>query len=230
MPSEYRAITQETWDSIADSFDTTRQKPWKYCLDFIGSLDKKDVVADIGCGNGRHLFPCAEKCSSVIGVDISMKLLRIIQKKLQGKPRENVSLVHADVVELPFARDSFDVVLFIASLHNIKGKDNRRRALKEVLRVLKPQGTALISVWSRWQDKYYTYFFKQFFVRTREFGDIDVYWRQHNLQVPRFYHLYSKGEFHRELHHVGCEISRIESVNIHSKRLPDNYFAIIRKR
>lgn len=230
MPSEFRSFSQKTWDSIAESFDTTRQKPWKYCLDFVDSLNKRDMVADIGCGNGRHLFPCAKKCSRVLGVDLSMKLLKIVQKKLHGKSLTNVSLIHADVVQLPFAQDSLDAVLFIASLHNIQGKNHRRVALKEILRVLKPQGVGLISVWSRWQDTYYKYFLKQFFVRTREFGDIDVYWRQHNLNIPRFYHLYSKNEFHRELRHVGFEIQRIKAVKIRSKRFPDNYFAYVQKR
>jgi len=230
MSSAYRCIAQETWDAIAESFDVTRQRPWRYCLDFIDSLQGKDMVADVGCGNGRHLLPCADHCSSVFGVDISMRFLRIVQKKLQSRSLKNVSLIHADAVQLPFATDSLDGVLFIASLHNIQGKDHRRSALKEILRVLKPQGTALVSVWSRWQDRFYTYFLTQFFVRTCTFGDIDIHWRQHNLNVPRFYHLYSSREFRHELQQAGFEIQRMERVKIHSKRFADNYFAVVRKR
>ena len=122
MQPEYRASAEETWDAIAESFDTTRQKPWKFCLDFIRSLKNTDVVADIGCGNGRHLLPCAENCSHAVGVDISQNLLRIVQKKLHNKNIGNVSLIHADVVQLPLADNSLDAVLFIASLHNIQGK------------------------------------------------------------------------------------------------------------
>jgi ubiquinone/menaquinone biosynthesis C-methylase UbiE len=199
MQSEYRISAEQTWDVIAESFDTTRQKPWKFCLDFIRSLKNTDVVADIGCGNGRHLLPCAENCSYAVGIDISQNLLRIVQNKLSNKHIINVSLIHADVVQLPLADNSLNAVLFIASLHNIQGKEHRRTALKEVARVLKPNGIALISVWSRWQDKYYKHFLKQLIVRTRDFGDIDVYWRQHNLNVPRFYHLYGKVEFFQEL-------------------------------
>ncbi|KYK21013.1 ubiquinone/menaquinone biosynthesis protein [Thermoplasmatales archaeon SM1-50] len=230
MASEYRFITQETWDAIAESFDTTRQKPWNFCLDFIDSLNQKDVAADIGCGNGRHLIPLANTCSSVFGVDISMKLLRIVQKKLRNSSLKNVSLIHTDAVQLPFAKECLDVVLLIASLHNIQGKIHRITALKEIFRVLKSQGIALISVWSRWQDRYFIYFLKQFFVHTREFGDIDIYWRQHTLDIPRFYHLYSNSEFSRELQQVGFQIQQIKSIKIHSKRFPDNYFAIVRKR
>ncbi|MBN1860801.1 MAG: methyltransferase domain-containing protein [Candidatus Thermoplasmatota archaeon] len=230
MQSENRVIAQKIWDTIAESFDTTRQKPWSNCLEYIHSLNPTDIVADIGCGNGRHLLPCAEQCKSVFGVDVSSQFLQIVQKKLHHKLITNTSLIHADAVYLPFTADSFDAILFIASLHNIKGKDYRHQALTEVARVLKPQGTALISVWSRWQDKYCKYFLKQLITRKREFGDIEVCWRQHHLNVPRFYHLYAKGEFLRDLQSAGFQIQRCESVKICSKRFPDNYFALVRKR
>jgi ubiquinone/menaquinone biosynthesis C-methylase UbiE len=230
MQPAYRLTAEKTWDAIADSFNTTRQNPWKYCLNFIDSLKETDVVADLGCGNGRHVFPCAEQCSSVFGVDISVEMLNIVKMKLHMKSMRNVSLVHADVVQLPIADNMLDAVLFIASLHNIQGKEHRHAALQEVMRVLKPQGSALISVWSRWQDKYYKYFLKQFIVRSRDFGNINVYWRQHNLSVPRFYHLYGKAEFLQELRDAGFRIEDLSSVKIHSKRFPDNYFAIVRKR
>jgi len=230
MQPEYRASAEETWDAIAESFDITRQKPWKFCVDFIRTLKNTDVVADVGCGNGRHLLPCAESCSHAVGVDISQNLLRIVQKKLHNKNIDNISLIHADIVQLPLADNSLDAVLFIASLHNIQGKENRCHALQEIARVLKLNGVALISVWSRWQDIYYKHFMKQFIFRSREFGDIDLFWRQQNLNVPRFYHLYSKGEFLRELRGARFHIQSIQSVKIHSKRFPDNYFAVVEKR
>lgn len=230
MQFEYRTTAQQTWDAIAESFDATRQKPWAYCLEFIGTVRPTDVVLDLGCGNGRHLLASAERCSRVIGVDISNQLLRITQQKLRKKNIASAALVHADVVELPFKKDSVDVVLFIASLHNIPGKENRYAALREVLRVLKPTGVALISVWSRWQEHYFKHFLKEFFLRSREFGDIDILWRQRNLNIPRFYHLYAKNEFRKELRRAGFAIQHIDSVRIHSKRFPDNYFALVRKR
>jgi ubiquinone/menaquinone biosynthesis C-methylase UbiE len=230
MQPEYQVTAQHTWDIIAESFDSTRQRPWRYCLDFIETLDESYQVMDLGCGNGRHLLPCAVRCSQAVGLDISQKLLCIVQKKLQNASLKNVSLVHADAVQLPFAPNVFDAALFIASLHNIKGRQHRQAALDEMWRVLKPQGTALISVWSRWQDKYFAHFLKQWIRRENEFGDIEVYWRHHALDIPRFYHLYGKSEFRHELWSAGFKIERMEGVRLHSKRLPDNYFAVVRKR
>jgi tRNA (uracil-5-)-methyltransferase TRM9 len=230
MQSDNQRTTEETWDAIAESFDTTRRLPWKQCLDYIHTLKNTDIVADIGCGNGRHLLPCADHCQYVIGLDISRKLLNIVQKAVEKKNIQNVSLIHADAVTLPLRNESLNAVLFIASLHNIQGKENRRSALREILRVLKPGGTALISVWSRQQDRYRRFFAHQRFFRRQELGDIDIYWRQHNMSIPRFYHLYGMGEFVQDLRQTGFQIENFQCVKIHSKRFPDNYFAVIRKR
>jgi len=65
--------------------------------------------------------------------------------------------------------------------------------------------------------------------RSSEFGDIDIYWRQRHLNVPRFYHLYSRNEFVRELHDEGFTVEHVEDARLHSKRFTDNYFALVRK-
>ncbi len=228
MP-EGSSEAQRTWDAIAESFDVTRRVPWKQCLDYIATLQKTDVVVDCGCGNGRHLFPAAVQCSSAVGVDISSKLLMIVRQRMDEKKAGNITLVHGDLVHLPFKSASVDAVLCVASLHNIRGRENRHAAVREMYRILKPQGKGLVSVWSRWQDRYRGYFAKQVFVRSSELGDITIYWRQHHLDVPRFYHLYSRNEFVRELCDEGFTVEHLEEARLHSHRFPDNYFAHVRK-
>jgi len=231
MQDELVKNSQETWDAIAKSFDVTRRKPWKEVIDFIEKIPKSSFVADIGCGNGRHLIPCAQHCKKVIGIDISIELLKIVQKKLDKTNLTNVNLVHSDIVNMPFEDNVFDYVLFIASLHNIKDRDRRITALKEVKRILKKDGKAIVSVWSRWQDKYRKQFLKKWFTKTgeEEFGDIDIYWKQHGLNIPRFYHLYSKREFVSNLKRAGFKTIEMQEVKLLSKKHPDNYFAVVSK-
>ncbi len=227
----YKNESEHTWDAIAKSFDVTRRKPWKQCIDFINKLSKTDIVADVGCGNGRHLLPCIKQCKQVIGIDISRELLYIIQEKIKQSNLKNTCLIQSSAVNIPLKDNSLDKVLFIASLHNIKRRDRRIQSLKEIKRILNKDGKALVSVWSRWQDKYRKLFFKKWFTQLgeSEFGDIDIYWRQHGLNIPRFYHLYSKKEFRNDLLSADLKIIDMMEVKLHSKKHPDNYFAIVRK-
>jgi len=153
----------------------------RQCIDFINGLSESQTVADIGCGNGRHLLPCAERCKNVIGIDISQNLLNIAKNKSKEKGLNNVDFIHANMVKIPLKNDSVGTVLCIASLHNIKGREERLRSLKEIHRILKNGGRALISVWSRWQDKYRIHYLKKLFYSEEEFGDIEIYWRQKGI-------------------------------------------------
>ena len=232
MTNVYTKKSRNTWNSIAKSFDSTRRKTWKECIDFIDSLPKNSVVADIGSGNGRHLIPCAQRVKKVIGIDVSDELLKIVQKKVDKNNLKNVELVQSDAVDLPLKDNSVDAVLFIATLHNIQKKHRRIMALEEVRRILKPEGKAIISVWSRWQDKFRQDFIKRCFFRyeRKEFGDIKLHWKQHGLNVPRFYHLYSKREFVKDLKEAGLRIIEIKSKKISSKKYSDNFFAYVKKK
>lgn len=220
---------EETWNIIAESFDRTRKKPWPQVIDFINEISGSEIVADIGCGNGRNIIPFSNQFKKIFGIDISKKMLNIVKLKSDGKKLNNLYLLKADMINLPMKNDSFDAILFIASVHNIKGRDNRVQSLKEINRILKKDGKALISVWSRWQDKYRYKFFKKLVYRKEEFGDINIYWKQHNLNIPRFYHLYSKREFINDLIQSNLKIKKIDSIKLHSKISADNYFAIVQK-
>ena len=231
MSDEYTRQSEKTWNSIANSFDLTRTKSWDICIDFINNLPKDSIVADVGSGNGRHLIPCANHCKKVIGIDVSDELLRIVKKKVEENNLKNVELIKADAINIPLKDNSVDAILFVASLHNIVKRYRRIKALEETRRILKPEGKAIISVWSRWQDKFRSDFIKRCLspYKRKEFGDVKLVWTQHGLNVPRFYHLYSKREFINDLKKANLSIIEIKSVKISSKKYPDNFFAIVKK-
>ncbi len=210
------------WDIIARSFDATRKHAWGECLKFIEEVYGN--VIDIGCGNARHLIHIVKKSEMAVGIDKSYRMLEICKEKIK-----DALLVCGDACHLPFKDNTFDFALFIATLHNIKGRENRIKALKELKRVLKKNGKALISVWAKWQDKWRKHFIKELFKFWKEHGDIYIPWRKDGLNVMRFYHLYSKREFKRDIEKAGLKIDRIWSVKKVSKKYADNHFAIVRK-
>jgi len=230
MTNVYTKKSEDTWNAIAKSFDSTRRKPWIECIDFINNLSKESLVADIGCGNGRHLIPCAKQCKKVFGVDVSEELLKIVQKKITENNLSNVELMHSEAVNIPIKDNLVDAVLYIATMHNIPQRYRRLKSLMEINRILKKDGEAIISVWSRWQDKFRQHFIKKCLtnVNRKEFGDIDVYWRQHGLDISRFYHLYSKRELQNDIKQAGLDLIKIEGVKYFSKNYFDNYFAIVK--
>lgn len=221
---------EKTWDTIAESFDKTRRKVWSECTEFINHLDHQENSLDLACGNGRHLFPLAKKTKSAIGIDISKNLLKIIQNKIQQKNIKNISLFHANAKDIPLKKNTIDTVIYIAALHNIKFKKNRIKSLKEVRRILKKDGSALISVWSREQDRFRNYPFEKNIKNKEktEYGDITIFWRQDKHDIPRFYHLYSKQEFIEDIEKSGLDILEISESKIVSKNYPDNFFAHVR--
>ena len=218
-----------TWDTIAKSFDKTRKAPWPLVLEFITSLSSESKIIDLGCGNGRHLIPAADHSQISIGLDISRKMLDITQQKTSQIKLFNTSFIQGTLYRLPLKTESLDAALCIASLHNIQTRELRQQCTKEIFRILRPNGKVLFSVWSREQER-----FKNDIQLKKaenvEPGDIDVYWKQDNLNVPRFYHLYNLREFKEDIETGGFTIHSMQAEKISSKKEADNYFAIALKR
>jgi arsenite methyltransferase len=58
---------------------------------------------------------------------------------------EKVELRNEDVRSMSFPNDTFDVVLSNLCIHNVPTKDGREKACREIARVLKPNGIAIIT-------------------------------------------------------------------------------------
>jgi len=110
-------------------------------------------VLVVGCGGGRELEYFIEVEAIVVGVDFSRGMLNQAREKIRSlKPNiENdtvlhLSLVQADAINLPFEDSAFDMVLCLSTLNYIP---NYEHAIKEMHRVLKPQGKLIITVINR---------------------------------------------------------------------------------
>lgn len=99
-----------------------------------------DRVLEIGCGNGNLLGPLAGTCRAV-GVDLTTEMLRVARARHAAIDM----LARADATGLPFRDDSFDVVYTSRCLINVLDRRKQASALGEILRVVKPGGTVLLS-------------------------------------------------------------------------------------
>jgi len=112
-----------------------------------------EMVLDIGTGQGPLMNGAAKHLTTgkSIGIDIwSSKDLseNSIEKTLENAELEGVKtkieVRNEDARSLSFADNSFDVVFSLLCIHNIEPKADQEKACLEIVRVLKPNGTALI--------------------------------------------------------------------------------------
>lgn len=228
------AATHDDWEAIAGGFHRTRSRPWTDVLAWsLGRLPPEGGrILDLGGGNGRHAIPLAREGYDVVEADFSRALLGHA-RDVARKEEERLHLAQASATALPLKGASFDGALFIAALHTIPGRANRIAALAELHRVLKPGALALVTVWSRWQEKYAWEFLKELpralLEGRRDFGDKLVPWREGEMGLLRYYHFYTRAELRADLHAAGFDGVSITSHRIASRMWGDNLFAEIRR-
>ncbi len=122
----------------------------------ISMIDWKgnEKVLDIGTGRGLLMIGAAKKLTQgkCIGIDIwnagdmhgNTYQNTMRNAELEGV-LEKVEVRNEDVRSMSFPNDTFDVVLSNLCIHNIPTKEGREKACREIARVLKPNGTAIIA-------------------------------------------------------------------------------------
>lgn len=174
--------TQEIFDKIAESWYNFRHRTiFQKELDEMAQRWQKGKLLNVGCGHGPDFPPFAQNFE-LYGMDISPKMLELA-RKYADKFNFKVELKQGDARKLPYSDGYFDFVIAVASLHHVVGKVGRINAFKEINRVLKPGGEAFITVWNKWQPKFW---FKA--------KDVQVPWKQKTEVLYRYYHLFSYGE------------------------------------
>jgi SAM-dependent methyltransferase len=104
-------------------------------------LEGRDVrsVLDLGCGAGRHSRALCERWLTV-GLDLSAALLKIARREMPDAP-----YVRADMRELPFAPESFDLVVnLFTSFGYFEDDLENERVLVRVCDALRRGGTLVI--------------------------------------------------------------------------------------
>ena len=90
-------------------------------------------VLDIGCGTGELCFElCRQKHCKVIGLDLSLKMIRFADERNSYR---DVTFVHGDITDLSIYPDhSFDFAVMLVFIHELDA-GQQKRALSEALRV-----------------------------------------------------------------------------------------------
>ncbi len=126
----------DTFDDVMNEYDVGRRIEIVF-EDFLARYPIDGCrLLDAGCGTGRFSALAASMGAEVIALEIGRSLLSRVVMKCPAIP------ACGDVTRLPFHDDSFDVVLSSECIEHTPTPD---RAVRELVRVLRPGGRLVIT-------------------------------------------------------------------------------------
>ena len=150
-------MVADVFHSVASRYDLMNDlmsggihRVWKRFTIELSGVRTGNAVLDIAGGTGD----LAARFSDIVGAkgrvvlaDINDSMLKVGRDKLLDNGRmSNLEFVQADAQYLPFPDDTFDCITIAFGLRNVTDKD---RALRSMLRVLKPGGRLLVLEFSK---------------------------------------------------------------------------------
>lgn len=108
------------------------------------NIKEKEVLLDLGCGQGFFIEKISDKYSNIDihGIDLSSKLLKLAEEKFSKN--KHIFLKQTDAINLSHIKDSsIDKVYSVLALQNMADVDG---VIQEVKRVLKPNGRCLFVI------------------------------------------------------------------------------------
>ncbi|MBA2494688.1 MAG: methyltransferase domain-containing protein [Acidobacteria bacterium] len=113
---------------------------------FENGMFKKPVrakkVLEIGAGTGNFLAPAAERFEQVVGIDIAMRWLHVSRRRFMEMGIPVPPLVCCCAENLPFANDSFDLVVANSTIEFVR---DQRQVFAECSRMLGEDGAMYIN-------------------------------------------------------------------------------------
>ncbi|MBI2233018.1 MAG: class I SAM-dependent methyltransferase [Candidatus Aenigmarchaeota archaeon] len=204
---------RHVWNVLASPWKAYRRRVWPETKQFLGS--RSGLILDLGCGSGRNFERVNGK---IVGLDFSENMLKFAK---QCKKERNIDagLVCGNLTSLPFEDETFDAAIYISTLQCIEGKQNRKKALKELHRVLRKNSELLLTCWNRDQPRF------------RGKREDSIPWSVEGKKLMRYYYLFGQKELQKLLESAGFEImelhgSEAKAFNLFSK----NIIALVRKK
>lgn len=167
---------RDMFDHIAPRYDMLNHvlslgidKGWRRKTVKMVSRENPSQILDLATGTGDMAVSLAKKCPDAVitGADLSENMLKIAGDKVAGKGlSDRVRLVTAEAEALPFGDGTFDAVTIsfgIRNFHDIP------QSLKEMHRVLKPEGKLYILEFSTPRSKIFGSIYRFYFHRILPF-------------------------------------------------------------
>jgi len=150
-----------------------------------GCIKKNQKILDVGSGTGTFSILASKYTIDGIsvGLDISQQMLLIAKNKAYS---QNAYFVLGNSLSMPFRSNLFDRVFFTYVLHELPARD-RKETLKEIRRILKPEGFLIATDLHLPQGKLKKQIFKVLMVmEEREAWDFVLHGIQNEIESAGF--------------------------------------------
>jgi GT2 family glycosyltransferase/ubiquinone/menaquinone biosynthesis C-methylase UbiE len=119
---------------------------------FAKQFVENKVVLDSACGEGYGSDIISESAKEVYGIDISTEAITEAKKKYK---KGNIRFIESNITDMPFSDDKFDIIVSYETIEHVD-EASQLLFMKEVKRVLKSDGTLIISTPNKsvYSDKY----------------------------------------------------------------------------
>lgn len=247
-PAQWRrpaGVAPGTWDyvhmwSIADRYDAFVDQTGLCRLDAeildevfpsISGRDDADSIEnrilDLGCGTGRTAIPLAARGYSVVGIDLSEPMLRVlVDKAAAAGVTDRIGVVRANLVQLDGLGDQVagHAICMFSTLGMIRGRRNRQAMIGHVARVVRPGGRLVVHVHHRWSAlrerrgarRLAGSWFRSLANGDHEFGDATYAYR--GLE-DMFMHRFGRRELTSDLRQGGWKVDQLLRVSIDGRAL-----------
>ena len=92
-------------------------------------------IIDIGCGTGRFSFTAADKCNSILGIDLSKRNIDRALLKLSKNPDDKISFMHSNVRNIISTNNNhFDYAVMTFVIHELNERQ-RINLLNEIMQI-----------------------------------------------------------------------------------------------
>ncbi|MDD3860586.1 MAG: class I SAM-dependent methyltransferase [Bacteroidales bacterium] len=139
----------------SDSKYPTLRYRQNYILKMIKNLNlpESSVILDAGCGPGDLLLSLDQNFKALFGIDIAEEMISIANKKLVSHKNKNITFNCGDIENLNFNDSQFDIIVCSGVVEYLK---DDIIWMKEIKRVLKPDGYLIINVTNKYSVRKWT--------------------------------------------------------------------------
>jgi ubiquinone/menaquinone biosynthesis C-methylase UbiE len=190
------------------------------------------TILDLGCGSGRIAIELLKRGHTVVGVDLSQRMLELLVDKATSAGLESRLLaVRSNLVELECLADSSvdAAVCMFSTLGMIQGRVHRRQLLAHTHRITKPGGTIVLHVHHRWAafwepagiQALVKSRLRSLWNRNEDFGDSTYEYRGLSRM---FLHRFSRSEVLSDLAATGWTVDQSLAISLDGSRLLETFF------